>query len=106
MLNDTIGNTPVVLVANRGIIEVDGRSLRTGEVNYTAGSEVRVYNRGGEYFNPSPENNVLLDENGQSWQITEEALVGPNGKSAPRISGHLAYWFGWYAMFPNTLIYE
>ena len=22
------------------------------------------------------------------------------------INGHLACWFGWYAYFPNTLIYE
>jgi hypothetical protein len=23
----------------------------------------------------------------------------------PRLAGHLAYWFGWYAFFPNTLLY-
>ena len=25
---------------------------------------------------------------------------------APRLSGHLAYWFGWFAFFQNTLVYE
>lgn len=25
--------------------------------------------------------------------------------TAPRLGGHLAYWFGWYAFFPNTLVY-
>ena len=28
------------------------------------------------------------------------------GEIAPRINGHLAYWFGWYAFFPQTLLYE
>ena len=39
------------------------------------------------------------------YLVTEDALVGPDGRQAPRISGHLAYWFGWYAFFPNTLVY-
>ena len=34
------------------------------------------------------------------------ALIGPNGESLSRINGHLAYWFGWYAFYPDTLIYE
>ena len=33
------------------------------------------------------------------------ALVGPDGELAPRINGHLAYWFGWYAFFPDTELY-
>jgi hypothetical protein len=47
----------------------------------------------------------LLDANGGEWQVTEKGLMGPYGEVAPRINGHLAYWFGWYAFFPNTLLY-
>jgi hypothetical protein len=72
---------------------------------YTAGGEIRAYERGQQTFRPGPDADSVLDTNGKSWQVTEEALVGPEGESAPRISGHLAYWFGWYAFFPNTLIY-
>ena len=47
----------------------------------------------------------LVDETGRIWTITEAALVSADGSELPRISGHLAYWFGWFAFFPNTLVY-
>jgi hypothetical protein len=105
VVNDTVGDTPVVLVATRGIVDVSGMSLLTGQVDYTAGGEVRAYDRGTETFSPGPDADTLLNAAGQPWQVTEEALVGPGGERAPRISGHLAYWFGWYAFFPQTLVY-
>jgi len=37
--------------------------------------------------------------------VTEEALVGPNGERVERLGGHLAYWFGWFTFFPETLVY-
>jgi hypothetical protein len=37
--------------------------------------------------------------------VTEEALVGPDDQHLPRLNGHLSYWFGWYAFFPNTEVY-
>lgn len=36
-----------------------------------------------------------------TWRITEEALVGPEGRSLPRLAGHLAYWFAWAALYPE-----
>jgi hypothetical protein len=104
--NDILGETPVVLVATRGTVEVSGLSARYRQaVNYTAGSEVRAYERGSETFRPGPDADTVLDASGRPWEITEEALVGPGGEQAPRLGGHLAYWFGWYAFFPNTLVY-
>ena len=47
----------------------------------------------------------MLDAAGRAWQVTEEALLGPDGEIAPRLPGHLAYWFGWYAFFPLTQLY-
>ncbi len=29
------------------------------------------------------------------WTVTEAALVGPGGRSLPRLPGHVAYWFAW-----------
>jgi hypothetical protein len=49
---------------------------------------------------------TVLDEAGNTWQVTEDALVGPDNQTAPRLGGHLAYWFGWFAFFPHTLIYK
>jgi len=105
VVNDTVGDMPVVIVATRGIVNVSGSSTREGPVNYIAGSEVRAYNRGAETFSPGPNADTVLDAAGQPWQVTEEALIGTGGEQAPRISGHLAYWFGWFAFFPQTLVY-
>ena len=106
VINDAVADTAVVLVATRGVIETEGRSRRVGSVTYTSGAEVRAYERGSETFTPGPDENSVLDSQGRQWQITEEALLGPDGETAPRISGHLAYWFGWFAFYPETLLYE
>ena len=106
VVNDRIGETDLVLVATRGQIVVDGQSVRDGSVRYDAGGEVRAYARGEVTFEPGPDENTVLDENGSAWAVTEEALLGPDGERAERINGHLAYWFGWYAFFPQTLIYS
>ena len=99
--NDTIGKTNVVLIAARGDI-----SVRTSEVTtYNAGGEVRAFDRMEELFEPGLDPDTVRDSTGASWQVTEEALVGPDGKLAPRLNGHLAYWFGWYTFFPQTLLY-
>jgi hypothetical protein len=101
VVNDTIGETALVLIAARGEITVQsGQTTR-----YNAGGEVRAYNRMGESFSPGPDADTLLDSSGGVWKVTEEALVGPRGELAARVSGHLAYWFGWYSFFPNTLLY-
>ncbi len=105
VINDQIGETNVVLVANRGRVMVRGESQRVGEVLYEAGGEVRAYDRGDEVFSAREDPDVVIDTQGREWQVTEEALVGPDGELAPRINGHLAYWFGWFAFFPNTLVY-
>ena len=49
---------------------------------------------------------VLRDSTGRSWRVTETALVNAGAASelAPRVSAQRAFWFGWYAQFPNTLL--
>ncbi len=105
VVNDTVGQTPVSLVARRGVVIVDGQHQSLASVQYEAGGEVRAYQRGEHTFSPGPDADVVLDESGREWRVTEEALIGPDGEPAPRLGGHLAYWFGWYAFFPKTLVY-
>ena len=105
VVNDTIGDTNVVLVATRGRVTVNGSSLRSGNVTYDAGGEVRAFLRGEETFAPGVGPDAVVDTRGREWLITEEGLRSPDGKLAPRLSGHLSYWFGWFAFFPHTLIY-
>jgi hypothetical protein len=106
VVNDTIGETAVVLVAPNGVLNVEGNNLRIGAVEYEVGGEVRAYERGDYQFVAEPDDNSLLDQDGQEWRITEDALVSPDGQILPRLGGHLAYWFGWYAFFPQTLLYD
>jgi hypothetical protein len=105
VVNDEIAGTPLVLVATGDRVDVAGTSLQGDEVIYTAGAEVRAFQRGEEQFSPGPEEGIVLDSAGRKWQLTEEALVGPDDQLLPRLNGHLSYWFGWYAFFPNTLVY-
>jgi hypothetical protein len=67
--------------------------------------ETRAYERGAQRFRGATRDS-LLDERGQPWKITEEALVGPRGERLPRLAGELAYWFGWFAFFPKTELYR
>ena len=50
---------------------------------------------------------LVLDDEGQTWRVEESALVNvANGvERLPRIPGHAAFWFGWYAFHPETTIY-
>jgi hypothetical protein len=106
VVNDAVGQTDLVLLSPGDTLTVDGMSLRIGPVSYEAGVEVRAYRTDGTRFRSGSDGSTVLDEQGNPWQISEDALIGPGGKSAPRISGHLAYWFGWYSFFPQTLVYE
>lgn len=66
--------------------------------------ETRAYERGAQRFTRQA-GDALLDERGRPWKVTEEALVGPGGERLPRLPGELAYWFGWFAFFPQTEVY-
>jgi hypothetical protein len=105
VVNDQIGDTNVVLVANRGQVIVQGENQRIGAVTYDSGGEVRAFDRGDQEFAATDDPDIVMDSSGREWRVTEESLIGPDGETAPRINGHLAYWFGWFAFFPNTLVY-
>jgi hypothetical protein len=106
VVNDVVGDTAVTLIAAGEIVAVEGTSQRVGPVTYTSGAEIRAFARGEHTFAPGPDDFTVLDEDGRSWQVTEEALVGPDGESLERLNGHLAYWFGWFAFYPETELYE
>ncbi len=103
ILHDTVGGEGLALLATGPVIRVDGRSVRTGPARYAAGAAVRAYRTGERRLRL--EDGALLDGEGRPWQVTEEALVGPDGARAERLPGHLAYWFGWSSYHPGTLLH-
>ncbi|MEM6885585.1 MAG: DUF3179 domain-containing protein [Verrucomicrobiota bacterium] len=49
----------------------------------------------------------LEDQNGLSWSVGEDQLTATDGTTLKRLPSHRAFWFGWFAAFPETqLIYR
>lgn len=95
VVNDELGGRNVLLLFEPGA-EAQGRTVRA----YDRGD--RVFARNERAFLGAV---FLTDQDGQGWRVGEEALTTPDGKSLPRLPGHLAYWFGWFSFYPRTLIY-
>jgi len=48
---------------------------------------------------------VMMDNEGTKWDIFGEAIEGPRaGESLKQAKAFIAYWFGWAAFYPNSLI--
>ncbi len=62
----------------------------------------RVYDPKGVQFVNYDQDKTVTDANGQTWSLTEEALVNNIGKRLERLPYHRAFWFGWHAAFPDT----
>lgn len=48
----------------------------------------------------------VTDANGNRWRVTEEALIHEREQLVrlPRVVAARAFWFGWYAQFPETIL--
>ena len=42
------------------------------------------------------------DRTGREWKVGESQLTGPRGEALKRLPAHRAFWFGWYAAYPDT----
>ncbi len=71
VINDAVGFQNLVLIGD------------------AATRSVRAYDRGETRFD------AKLSDGTNTWQITEDALIAPDGRKAPRVAGHIAYWFAW-----------
>ena len=90
IVHDTLGDVPIVLV-------VDADS-----------GAVRAYERGRQRFETPASTPLrqLRAEDGSMWWIGEDGLAPDAGGSPlPRVPGHVAFWFGWYAFYPETTVY-
>ncbi len=66
---------------------------------------VRAYRRGEHQFAAAGAGE-LRDQQGRSWRVEEDALVlAAGGERLARLPGHSAFWFGWYAQFPEAEVY-
>ena len=66
----------------------------------------RVYETRGRMFSRWDSQDGVWDESGARWTLSEPALTGPDQTSLRRLPSHRAFWFGWYAQYPETrLVY-
>ncbi len=90
VINDRVGDEPIVLIADR----------KSGAV--------RAYRRGEHQF-VLDQDGELRDEAERAWLLEEGRLVAPESRGLPdleRLPGHISFWFGWYAFYPDTEIYR
>ena len=106
VVNDTLGGKPLVLIAAGDELVVDGKDKREDPVRFSVGAEIRVFERGDNNFKPTEDPDVVLEEQGKRWQVTENALVGPENQKLPRLVGKLGFWSTWYTFFPKTALYS
>ncbi len=87
-------------------LEVAGRRLVV--VTSRAGAN-RVYALGSSdvaFQTRRPDDRAVIDGAGRAWRVTEEALVRDDdpGSVFPRVTAQRAFWFGWRAQFPATVL--
>ena len=62
----------------------------------------RVYESAGRRFTRWDGVDAAWDDSGARWTLEEDALVGPAAERLERLPAHRAFWFGWYAQYPET----
>jgi len=62
----------------------------------------RVYETAGRRFTRWDDDKSVRDDSGARWTVEEGALVSPGGERLRRLPAHRAFWFGWYAQYPET----
>ena len=64
----------------------------------------RVYETGGVSFPRNRNSDSIVDETGRQWLLEEDNLIAQDDSEIrlPRTTANRAFWFGWYAQFPDT----
>lgn len=79
---------------------------RTFVVLTTRQGANRVYEAGATRMDAWLNDELVRDTTGRQWNVTEDALVPSGGVAQPlrRVAAFRAFWFGWYAQFPDTIL--
>jgi hypothetical protein len=65
-----------------------------------------LFERGERTFVSRGPDGVLRDSTGERWSVTADALVSETGERLARIPAHRAFWFGWVAQHPETVLHK
>ena len=66
----------------------------------------RVYRAGSHRFVRIDDAGRVIDSKGRAWTVSEPALTATFDPklSVPRVPAFRAFWFGWYAQHPDTVL--
>lgn len=64
----------------------------------------RVYETKGTIITSFDQNTIVRDNLGGSWTLTEDKLINTTGKVLQRVPTYNAFWFGWKAAYPDTVL--
>ena len=72
------------------------------------GGANRVYETGDVRFEEGGDPESIVDLTGGRWLLEEDALVSADNAEdrLPRSTANRAFWFGWYAQFPDTVLIQ
>ena len=65
-----------------------------------------LFERGAHTFVPGTREGELRDMSGQRWSVSAEGLVSETGDRLSRVPAHRAFWFGWVAQYPQTVLHK
>lgn len=87
----------------RRLYELEAAGVNLLVITSSAGAH-RVYHAGNVKFKTLDGSRRVIDEKGRKWEIAEPYLQLQQSPAARlmRIPAHMAFWFGWYAQYPDT----
>ncbi len=101
------GHTPVAL-STAFLSKNRVHSLKVGSTELviltTPAGANRAYHAGDRTFRAGSTPSTIVDQDGRIWTADEDGLRSVGEKVHPRVPGHRAFWFGWHAAFPDTIL--
>lgn len=64
----------------------------------------RLYDSGNIIFRHYDGNSIIIDESSRVWTLYEDKIVSVLGNELRRLRSFNAFWFGWQAAYPNTVL--
>jgi Protein of unknown function (DUF3179) len=95
------------LLAERPVFHTVVGDTRVVVITSAAGAS-RAYASAAYRFASTDENDRVFDDAGRAWIANEDFLAATfdPGLRLPRLAGHRAFWFGWYAQHPDTVLVD
>jgi len=95
------------LLRDRPVFQTEVGGTNVVVVTSTGGAN-RVYLSETYHFVETDGQSTVRDSQGRAWTVSEDFLEATfdSDLRLPRIPAHRAFWFGWYAQHPDTVLIE